>query len=201
MSKNIFIVEDEAIIAAEIMGILDSLGYSVVGQAKNGDKALDQLKSKAIDLVLLDITIQGSLDGIELAKIIKENYNFPYVYLTSHADFGTLEKVKETVPYGYIVKPFTEKDLRSAIELALFRYQSEHQPSFPDKEKIEKKLNVQLTKREYQLFQLLHEGKSYKEMAELNCISVNTVKHHLKHLFQKLGIKSRYEAVRLIQAI
>ena len=198
MGKKILIVEDEAIIAAEIEEILISLGYEVIGKAKNGDKALDFFFNKSIDLAILDITIKGTLDGIDLAKIIKEKYKFPFVFLTSHSDLGTLERVKETLPYGYIVKPFTDNDLRSTIELALFKYESENQDPFPSKEKLDKKLDLPLTTREYELYAHLFEGKTYKEMAEANFISINTVKHYLKNLFTKLNVKSRHEAVNLI---
>ena len=80
----------------------------------------------------------------------------------------------------------------------MFRFQSENKNAFPEKIKIEEKLNLSLTKREYELFQLLYQGKSYREIAETNFISINTVKHHLKRLFQKLQINSRHEAVSLV---
>ena len=147
---------------------------------------------------MLDITIKGSLNGIDLAKIIKEKYTFPYVFLTSHSDINTLNQVKETLPYGYIVKPFTDNDLRSTIELALFKFESEQQSVFPKKEILEEKLNVRLSQREYEVFEHLFEGKSYKEIAEANFISVNTVKFNLKNLFVKLDVSSRHEATNLI---
>ncbi len=198
MSAKIFIVEDEAIIAAEIQSILEKLGYEIVAKTRNGDKALDLLASKTIDLALLDITIKGSLNGIDLAKIIREKYKFPYVFLTSHSDIATLNKVKETLPYGYIVKPFTESDLRSAIEIALFKFESENQDAFPSKEKLETKLKIELTQREYELYLHLFEGKTYKEMAATCFISVNTVKFYLKSLFEKLQVNSRHQAANLI---
>ena len=201
MPAKIFIVEDEAIIAAEIQSILQKLGYQVIGKARNGDNALDMLASGQPDLALLDITIKGSLSGIDLAKIIKEKYNYPYVFLTSHSDIDTLNKVKETLPYGYIVKPFTENDLRSTIELALFKFQSENQSPFPSKEKLEKHIKTTLTDREYTLYLHLFEGKTYKEMAAANFISVNTVKFYLKRLFEKLNVSSRHHAANLIHAL
>ncbi len=198
MPAKIIIVEDESIIAAEIQSILERLGYQVIAKARNGDKALDLLASSNPDLVLLDITIKGTLSGIDLAKIIREKYAFPFVFLTSHSDMGTLSQVKETLPYGYVVKPFTESDLRSAIEIALFKYSAENQPAFPTKEKLESKFNIQLSGREYDFYQLLCEGKTYKEMAEANFVSVNTVKFHLKKLFGKLQVNSRNQATNLI---
>ena len=201
MSARIIIVEDEAIIAAEIQSIVEALGYTVVGKSRNGDKALDLFASQSPDLALLDITIKGTLNGIDLAKIIKEKYHFPYVFLTSHSDMNTLNAVKETLPYGYIVKPFSNHDLRSAIELALFKFESEKEKGFPSKEKLEAKLNVQLTPREYDLYANLIDGLTYKEMAQANFISVNTVKFYLKSLFVKLDVNSRYQAASLISQI
>lgn len=198
MSARIIIVEDEVIIAAEIESILAAEGYKVVGKSRNGDKALDLFANGNPDLALLDITIKGSLNGIDLAKIIRDKYDFPYVFLTSHSDVQTLNQVKETLPYGYILKPFTKNDLRTAIELALFKYQSEKTGLFPAKDQLEAQLDVQLTSREYELYQHLFEGKTYKEMAEANFISVNTVKYYLKSLFEKLQVSSRHQATNLI---
>lgn len=198
MSKRILIVEDEGIIAADIEMALGDMGYKVVGTAWNGDLALDLISSTNPDLVLLDITIKGTLTGIDLAKIIREKYTFPFVFLTSHSDQETLNRVKETLPYGYIVKPFTDNNLRSTIELALFKFESENQDVFPAKEIIETKLNISLTQREYEIYSFLFKGMSYKEIAEQNYISVNTVKTFLKNLFTKLCVSSRHEASNLI---
>ena len=201
MSARIIIVEDEVIIAAEIQSILEAQGYKVIGKSRSGDKALDLFANGNPDLALLDITIKGSLNGIDLARIIREKYDFPYIFLTSHSDVQTLNQVKETLPYGYILKPFTDNDLRTAIELALFKYQSEQAGLFPAKDQLETQLNVQLTSREYELYQHLFEGKTYKEMAEANFISVNTVKFYLKSLFEKLQVNSRHQATNLILSL
>lgn len=198
MSAKIIIIEDEAIIAAEIQLILEKLGYQVIGKARNGDKALDLLATAQPDLALLDITIKGTLNGIDLAKIIREKYHYPFVFLTSHSDMDTINQVKETLPYGYVVKPFTESDLRSVIELALFKFSMEDQPTFPSQSQLEHKFSVQFSEREYTLYQQLCEGKTYKEMAAINFISVNTVKFHLKKLFEKLQVNSRHQATNLI---
>ena len=198
MSARILIVEDESIIAAEIEMILKSEGYQVCGKTRNGDDALDLFNSLQPDLALLDINIKGTKTGIDLAKIIRKKHKFPFVFLTSYSDIKTLNQVKSTLPYGYIVKPFTENEIRSNIELALSKFAAEQEGLFPTKEKLEQKINRHLSTREYELYEQLFEGLSYKEMATKNFISVNTVKYYLKTLFSKLEVSSRHEASTLI---
>jgi len=195
---NIIIVEDEVLIADEIQMILELLGHKVLANIRNGDRALDAFANHAPDLVLLDITIQGHFNGIDLAKVIRKKYKFPFIFLTSHSDLATLNAVKETFPYGYIVKPFTKNDLLTNIELALHKFNSENTDLFPKKELLEKKLDLQLTAREYEIFESLFQGMTYKEIGAKHFISVNTVKSYLKILFKKLKVGSRHEAVNLI---
>lgn len=197
--KKVLIVEDEAIIAAEIEYTLTELGYQIAGKALSGDRALDLLKSAAPDIALLDIHLKGSITGIDLAKIIRHNYNFPFVFLTAYADSSTIEQVKETMPYGYIVKPFTEEDLSSNIELALHKFSMEQKPDFPKLRTINKNLQSELTDREYEILTLLSRGLTYKDIGSKLFISVNTVKSHQKKLFAKLSVNSRHQAISKIR--
>ena len=196
--ERIFILEDEALIAEEIASTLEMLGYQVVGRARSADAALDKLKSLEPDLALLDINVKGIMTGIDVAKIIKDKYKFPYIYLTSYSDSATLEQVKPTMPYGYIVKPFTDKDLKSTIEIALFNYTQDQKDVFPNQEQLNKELVSKLSSREYEIYKLLFEGLTYQEVADKLFISINTVKSYQKTLFSKLGVKSRAEAVRQV---
>ena len=118
---EIFIVEDDPIIAQLIEWRLSALGYSVCGRASNGNDAIEGIKDKKPDLALLDIGLAGDLDGIGVAHVLSVETDVPYVYLTSHDDGDYLERAKQTVPYGYIKKPFSDHDLRICIELALNR--------------------------------------------------------------------------------
>jgi len=199
MPTRILIIEDEAIIAAEIKSTLSLLGHKVVGHAMNGDKALDLFASTEADLVLLDISIKGTLTGIDLAKIINEKYKIPFIYLTSYSDKVTLDKVKDTLPYGYIVKPFNENDLKVNIELALFKHNTEKKYKAFSKLGIETKLGVTLTEREYKLLEAFKEGLTYKEAGEKLFISVNTVKTYQKRLFQLFQVGSKYELIEKLR--
>ena len=117
--EKILLVEDDDVIAKVADWRLKNLGYTVCGRAKNAAEAMELVVNAKPDLVLMDINIQGDLDGIETAKMIKKGFNIPVVYVTSHSDGPTLERARETRPDGFIVKPFDDKDLRVAIELAL----------------------------------------------------------------------------------
>ena len=196
---RVLIVEDEVIIMMHIEDCLSGADYSVVGSAHDANTAFDMLKSKEPDIVLLDITLRGKLSGIEIAKVIREKYNIPFVYLTSHADQATLDEAKKTLPYGYVVKPFNEKNLISTIEMALFRHAAEQQIKKPSFELVNKKLNIALTDKEYSCLIQLTEGLTNKQMAENQFVSLNTIKTHLKNLFLKLNVSNRSSAVRKVR--
>lgn len=122
---NIFIVEDESIVAKDIQNSLTKLGYNVVGFANNGLDAIEKITELKPDLVLMDIMIKGSMTGIEVSEKIKETMNIPVIFLTAYADEGTLSRAKITEPYGYILKPFKEIDLHSTIEMAVYKHQKD----------------------------------------------------------------------------
>ncbi|MGE0567917.1 MAG: response regulator, partial [Bacteroidia bacterium] len=122
---NIFIVEDESIVAKDIQNSLIKLGYNVVGQANNGADAIEQIKKTNPDLVLMDIMIKGPMSGIEVTERLKEEMNIPVIYLTAYADEATLSKAKITEPYGYILKPFKEIDLHSSIEMSAYKHKKD----------------------------------------------------------------------------
>ncbi len=200
-TPRILIIEDEAIIATEIEFALRKLGYRVAGKARNGDKALDLLASSQPDLALLDIDIQGTLNGIDLARIIRAKYNYPFVFLTAFSDRATLARLKDTMPYGYIVKPFNRGELLTTIELALHKYAAEQNDSFPTLAEVNHSLLEELTEREYEVLRLLDEGLSYREMEERLFVSINTVKYFQKSIFAKLGVRSRQKALRKVKSL
>jgi PAS domain S-box-containing protein len=127
MKANILIVEDETIVAADLENKLKREGYEVVGITACGEDALDMVNAHTPDLILMDIQLEGAMDGIETAKAIQERQDVPVVYLTAHSDPATLSRAKLTGPFGYILKPFEERDLVIQIELAAFKHQAERQ--------------------------------------------------------------------------
>jgi CheY-like chemotaxis protein/DNA-binding PadR family transcriptional regulator len=125
MSK-ILVVDDEAIITMQLDERLNAMGYTVAGMAASGEDAIDKARRLAPDLVLMDIVMPGKLNGIEAAKTIAE-MDIPVVFVTSYADDAIIEKAKQVGPYGYIVKPFNELEIKAAIEVALFRKTAERE--------------------------------------------------------------------------
>ena len=115
----ILIVEDESIVAADLAGKLRRLGYEVAGTAAGGEEAVALVCRLSPQLVLMDISLQGPMDGVEAADAIRRQCNVPVIYLTAHSDPATLARAKLTGPLGYILKPFDERDLAAQIELAL----------------------------------------------------------------------------------
>ena len=124
---RIFVVEDEMIISKDIQRTLCSLGYEVAGHAVSGASAIERTREVQPDLVLMDIHIKGDLDGIQTAGIIGSALQVPVVYLTAFADPATIERAKETMPFGYLIKPFEERELQTAIEMALYKHRAERQ--------------------------------------------------------------------------
>lgn len=124
-NEKILIVEDEGIAILHIKKALEGLGYTVAGIATSGDDAILKAMEMRPDLALMDIVLKGVVDGIDAAEKIRTLFNIPVIYLTAHADEGTLQRAKVTEPYGYIVKPFKERDLYIAIEFALYKSKME----------------------------------------------------------------------------
>jgi putative nucleotidyltransferase with HDIG domain len=123
MSKaKILIVEDERIIGEDIKDTLMKSGYSVSGIVSSGEKAIKSVQGNMPDLVLMDIKLQGDMDGIEAAKQIYDHYDIPIVFLTSCGDTETLNRVKAIELYGYVSKPFEQRELVTNIKLALCKY-------------------------------------------------------------------------------
>ena len=125
MPARILIVEDERITAEDLQDILTELGYTVTASVSSGADAIAKAGETRPDLALMDIRIKGEMDGTETARVLRERFNIPVVYLTAHADTATLSRAKLALPLGYVTKPFQEAELHASIEMALHKHQED----------------------------------------------------------------------------
>jgi two-component system cell cycle sensor histidine kinase/response regulator CckA len=122
---RIVVVEDETVIAMELRDRLKKLGYEVCAVVSSGEEAIKKTCELNPDLVMMDIMLEGKIDGVEATKRIRQQFDIPVVYLTAYSDDSTLERAKLTEPYGYVLKPFDERELYTTIEIALYKYKME----------------------------------------------------------------------------
>ncbi|HEY1189384.1 MAG TPA: response regulator, partial [Gemmata sp.] len=122
---SVLVVEDERIIALGIQKRLTSMGYAVPGLAASGAEAVQKAQALRPDLVLMDIRLEGDMDGIEAAARIRGRFDLPVVYLTANSDPDTLRRAKVTEPFGYVLKPYEDRDLQTALEMALYKHKME----------------------------------------------------------------------------
>ncbi len=125
-NARVLVVEDESIVAKSIQSRLKSLGYTVPAVVSSGEEAVHKAEETRPDLVLMDIVLKGRMDGIKAAGEIYNRLNIPIVYLTAYSDDNTLERAKLTEPFGYVLKPFQIREIRSAIEIALHKHRVEN---------------------------------------------------------------------------
>ncbi|RIV68896.1 LytR/AlgR family response regulator transcription factor [Flagellimonas aequoris] len=119
---KILIVEDNVIIADDMQSMLEEIGYEIVDNVIVYEQAVEVLKNNHVDLVLIDIILASDKTGIDLGKHIRENYNIPFIFVTSNSDRATVENAKTVKPDGYLVKPFEQQDLYTSIEIALSNF-------------------------------------------------------------------------------
>jgi len=198
MKRKILVIEDELIIANDIRFILEDAGYEVEKIIKSGDDALSHLSFHNPDLVLCDINIKGSIDGIEVAVAIQKKKKVPFVFLTSLSDKPTLERAKHALPYGYIVKPFEDRGIVSAIEMALFKFEQEIKSLQVTKATLDQLAVDDLTTREFEIIEAMIKGKSYDEITTVLDISQNTLKYHTKNIFVKFDASNRASLMQML---
>jgi len=121
---QILIVEDEPIIARDLEETLRHLGYEVTAIASSGEEAVKKVEEQQPGLVLMDIVLRGSMDGIETTACIQARCDIPFVYLSAYSDSEILKRAQKTYPYGYLIKPFTDHELAVAIEMAFFHHET-----------------------------------------------------------------------------
>lgn len=214
---RILLVEDERIVAMSLKRQLHSLGYEVVGQAASGRDAIEKADELRPDLVLMDIHLEGEMDGVEAAAEIHKQFGLPVVYLTAFSSQDILDRAKVTEPMGYILKPYEERELHVVIETAVYRFHAERQRSaVRDVETTQQEARMtalsqlgvdakdrisQLTPREAEVMDLIVEGKSQKQIAAAFGISIQTAAKHRAKVLEKLRVTNDVELVRLALAI
>lgn len=194
---KILIVEDEPIIAENISMYLNNADFIVSGIAYDDEEAKSQLSTNTPDAVILDINLESETDGIRIADYINKNFQLPFLFLTSYSDKETLQRAKAVEPSGYIVKPFNEKTLLASLEIAISNYALRSNQQVPSLsiEKINKHLISPLSDREFEVLQLIYQGKTNNQIAESLFVTVNTIKVHIKNAYLKLDAISRSTAI------
>lgn len=184
MNNSILIVEDELIIANSIAELLTEEDYNVVGIAKSATEAV-MLCRKAARLpavVLCDVNIKGDVKGPELALQLKKEFECEVIFLTAYSDSNTLQQAFTTDPVMYLVKPYNDRQLLVAIQLAFHKYmKNQSARNYP---------TLDLTEREKEIARLIAEGLTSKQVASQLFISVETVKTHRRRMLQKNNISN-----------
>ena len=182
---------------------MNNADFVVSSIAYDDEDAFFQLKANTPDAVILDINLDSEKDGIQIADFINKNYQLPFIFLTSYADRETLERAKAVEPWGYIVKPFNEKTLQASLEMAISNFanrSNQHHPKL-NLEKINKHLLTPLSEREFEVLQLIYEGKTNQQIADAIYVSVNTIKKHINNSYLKIDAVSRGTAITRLRSV
>lgn len=131
---RILIVEDDPIIAEDLAGFMQDFGYIALKPVDNAEDALKSIKNDSPDLILFDVHLGSEIDGIELARMVKLKYRIPFIFLTAFNDQDTFERIRDTEPSAYLVKPVDERNLQSSIAIALFNFANNAKAADPTKE-------------------------------------------------------------------
>jgi DNA-binding NarL/FixJ family response regulator len=123
--NTIMVVEDEAIIAIRLQERLTAMGYHIIGISYSGEEAMAQARRLRPDLILMDIMIPGKMDGIAVAKSVKTELDIPVIFLTAFSEDKIIDRAKQAEPYGYLVKPFQDRELKACVEVALYKKEME----------------------------------------------------------------------------
>ncbi|MFZ2653016.1 MAG: response regulator [Burkholderiaceae bacterium] len=168
----LLIVEDQAVIAADLGDRLERMGYEVCGMAASGEESLALARQRRPALALMDIRIQGEMDGIQTAALLRSELDLPVIFLSAHSDEPTLQRAMLASPYGYLVKPFDERELHLNIEVALHKHEAERQLSAAHQEIRQLNARLEQTVRE-------RTAELEAALAEIEGF-VQAVAHHLR---------------------
>lgn len=195
---KVLIVEDEVAIAEDLKDILELEDYIVLPLAFSYDQAIAELAKQEVDLVILDIALQGRESGLNVADVLNSKYQIPFIFLTSFSDHETIGEVIKRNPGGYLVKPFKEKDIIPALLVALANDRTKKKEVFPKLEFLNNKLAKGISPQEYKVLKLLWLGKKNSQIADDLYVSINTIKTHITKIYSKLGVNSRTSAINQI---
>ncbi len=214
--KNILIVEDESIVALELSGYVETLGFKVAGIASSADQAYKILQKHEIDLILMDIYIKGKVDGISCAKEIKKSRDISLIYISAFSDDETLQRAIETDPSSYLIKPLNRMELKVAMRIAIKNssdsfargniiFDSEFSFDTANSELILHGESIHITKQEKVLLSLLLASKN-------SIVSIYEIENHLwpdkqsnentrRALVSRLRSKLKYKFLETIHSI
>jgi len=198
---QILVVEDEPFIARDISDFLKEGGYQVQGICYNAAAAEQSLAKQLPHLCVIDVNLGKGDDGITLAQKIRDNWQLPFIFVTSYTDAQTIERAKKTMPYGYISKPIQFASLKSTIEIALHNFRNRREPRPFTLECINEALLSELTPREFELTKDIYEGKTNHQLADQHFISLSTVKTHVHRIYEKFDCHTRSELIAAIRRI
>jgi len=214
--KNVLIVEDESIVALELSGYIEALGFSVCGIASSATQAYEIAEKSEVDLILMDVHIKGDVDGISCAGMIKESRDIPLIYISAFSDDETLQRAIDTNPSSYLIKPLNRMELKVAIGIAMKNSVEtlskgdvilDNEFSFDSKnrELILHGVNIHLTKQEKLLLSLLLNSKN-------TIVSIYEIENYLwpdkqsnentrRALISRLRSKLKYKFLETIHSI
>lgn len=198
---TILIIEDEVTIAYDIAYNLEAHGYKIAEIYHTAEDGLTYLKQNCIDLVMIDINLDGEMSGIDLATFIDKELGIPFIFLTSYSDEDTVNKAAYTFPAGYLVKPFKEDDLAPAVKIALIRKEGDKLQRIPSLAIINKNILSKITTTEFSILSELWNGKTNIEISENLNISANTVKTHIRNVYSKLEVHSKPDLIRYLREL
>ncbi|MCG7855837.1 DNA-binding response regulator [Flavihumibacter sediminis] len=181
-SASILVVEDELITAESIFELLEQEDFKMIGVAKDTATAFQLCEKEIPQVVVCDINIKGEINGIELAKLLKQKFGCQIVFLTAYTDIRTVESAAAVEPVMYVIKPYNDVQLLVAVQMAFHRLYKKQMPKINEQ--------LQLTGREREIASLVAQGFSSKEIAKKLFISEETVKTHRRRMLQKNNINN-----------